>query len=82
MQTRDVANLPVSRKFSMMSMTSPASRRGLYHPNDMIEDIQVDTGALPETAHTGYWHQKKVFDETAALTLKWALNPVPDEVLA
>jgi hypothetical protein len=29
--------------------------RNLYSPNDAIMDIQVNCGALPQSAHVGYW---------------------------
>jgi hypothetical protein len=51
------------------------------------QPIQVEWGhqlllAVQPNVISRSWHQKKVIDETAELTLKWALNPVPDEVLA
>lgn len=41
--------------------------RGLYRPDELIMDIQVDVGTLPSAAHTGYWTNSTVIEETADL---------------
>lgn len=43
--------------------------RSLYEPAGAIMDYQVDTGDMPEDAHTGYWREEEVVRETAALIL-------------
>ena len=42
-----------------------ATRR-LYDPATGIKEIQVDAGDLPSTAHTGYWENETVLQESAA----------------
>ena len=42
-----------------------ATRR-LYDTATGIKEIQVDSGDLPSTAHTGYWENKAVLKESAA----------------
>jgi len=39
--------------------------RRLYKSTDAIMEIQVDTGDLPNAAHTGYWENQTVIRETA-----------------
>jgi hypothetical protein len=42
-----------------------ATRR-LYEPATGIKEVQVDAGDLPPTAHTGYWKNGTVLEESAA----------------
>ena len=48
------------------------SSRNLYSPNNAIMDIQVNSGDLPETTHTGYWDNEVVVRETAQLFYDYA----------
>ena len=41
--------------------------RGLYEPNENMQDIRVATGLLPTGAHTGYWENEKVADHVAQM---------------
>lgn len=46
-----------------------ATRR-LYDSDDAIMDIQVNSSDNPKNAHTKYWENQKVIEETANLLLK------------
>jgi len=48
------------------------SSRNLYSPNNAIMDIQVNSGALPQSAHAGYWGNEVVVRETAKLFYDYA----------
>jgi hypothetical protein len=39
--------------------------RPLYGDHDAIKEIQVDTGDVALGAHTGYWSNETVANETA-----------------
>jgi hypothetical protein len=47
--------------------------RNLYSPNNAIMDIQVNSGALPQSAHVGYWENEVVIRESAQLFYDYAL---------